>query len=210
VEYYAGLRNVVIQFAASLFGLDPGKDVGVEKMERAAAEGQWSWIEANGILSFVYLWIDPNPDLALKHSSKLVVEFPKNFYFRILYTESLIRSGEMNSALTSLNTLKKMFPDLTEIQKSWYYGYLQYEFALYHFLTGDNNKAMIYVNESVEKYGAELDIILANAWVLKGQIHDLKQERKAAVSAYKKCVDLDNYTFVINDAKNYLKTPYRK
>ncbi len=210
VEYYAGLRNVVIQFAAKLFGLNPGKDVGLEKMEKAAAEGQWSWIEAKGILSFVYLWVDLNPDLALKHSSNLVEEFPKNFYFRILYTESLIRSGKMNSALTSLNILKKMFPDLTEIQKSWYYGYLQYEFALYHFLTGDNKKAMIYVNESVEKYGAELDIILANAWVLKGQIHDLKQERKAAVSAYKKCVDLDNYTFVINDAKAYIKTPYRK
>ncbi|MCH7764609.1 MAG: hypothetical protein IIB95_12875 [Candidatus Marinimicrobia bacterium] len=208
VEYYAGLRNVVIQFAARLFGLEPGKDVGVEKMERAAAEGQWSWIEAKGILSFVYLWVDLNPDLALKHSSKLVEEFPKNFYFRILYTESLIRSGKMNSALTSLNALKKMFPDLTEIQKSWYYSYLQYEFALYHFLNGDVDKAIIYVNESVNKYGAELDIILANAWFLKGQIHDLKQERKVAVNAYKQCIELDNYTFVIENAKVYIKTPY--
>ncbi len=116
----------------------------------------------------------------------------------------------MNSALTSLNTLKKLFPDLTEIQKSWYYGYLQYEFALYHFLNGDNKKAMIYVNESVEKYGAELDIILANAWVLKGKIHDLKLERYEAIKAYRECIELDNYTFVIEDAKAYIKTPFRK
>lgn len=210
VEYYAGLRNVVIQFAARLFGLEPGKDVGVEKMERAAAEGRWSWIEAKGILSFVYLWVDLNPDLALKHSSKLVEEFPKNFYFRILYTESLIRNDKTNSALASLNTLKKMFPDLTEIQKSWYYSYLQYEFALVHFLNGDLDKAIIYINESVNKYGAELDIILANAWFLKGQIHDLKQERKVAVNAYKQCIELDNYTFVIEDAKSYLKIPFQK
>ncbi len=208
VEYYAGLRNVVIQFAASLLGLEPGKDVGLEKIERAADEGQWSWIEAKGILSFVYLWVDLNSNLALKHSLKLVEEFPGNFYFRILYTESLIRSRKMNSALTSLNTLKKMFPDLTEIQKSWYYGYFQYEFALYYFLNGDVDKAKIHVNESVNKYGAELDIILANAWFLKGQIHDLNQERKVAVNAYKQCIDLDNYSFVIEDAKAYLKTPY--
>jgi len=68
VEYYAGLRNVLIQFTAKLFGLEPGKDVGLVKMERAAAEGEWSWIEAKGILSFVYLWVEINPALALKHS----------------------------------------------------------------------------------------------------------------------------------------------
>jgi len=114
----------------------------------------------------------------------------------------------MNSALSSLNTLKKMYPDLTKIQKSWYLGYMQYEFALFHFLNGDVDKAIIYVDESVHEYGAELDIILANALFLKGQIHDLKQERMAALNAYNQCIELDNYTFVIEDAKAYIKTPY--
>ena len=208
VEYYAGLSNVLIQWGASLLGLDPSRELGLEKIERAANEGPWAWIEAKGILSFLYLWLDVEPGKALEHSGKLVEEFPGNFYFRILYTESLIRSGKMNSALTSLNTLKKMYPDLTEIQKSWYYGYLQYEFGLFHFKEGKNDKALAYIYETVNNYSAELDIILANAWCLKGQLHDLKNDRKEAIDAYEACVELDNYSYTIDEAKSYLRTPF--
>jgi len=209
VEYYAGLSNVLIQWGASLLGLDPSRESGLTKIEQSANEGPWSWIEAKGISSFLYLWVDVNPEKALKHSSDLVVEFPENFYFRILYTESLIRSGKMNSALTSLNILKKMVSSLTEIQKSWYFGYLQYELALYHFTEGETKKALAYINEAVDNYGAELDIILANAWCLKGQLHDLKHERMEAKKAYKSCIELDNYAYTIELAKLYMKTPFQ-
>ncbi len=207
VEYYAGLSNVLIQWGASLLGLDPSRDGGLGKIERAANDGPWSWIEAKGILSFIYLWVDLDPEKALEHSGELVEEFPGNFYFRILYTESLIRSGKMNSALTSLNILKKMYPKLTDIQKDWYYGYLQYELGLLHFREGDFEQALIYIDKSIEKYGAELDIILANAWCLKGQIHDMNNEREKAKRAYKKCISFGNYTYSIDEAKKFLNKP---
>ncbi len=209
VEYYAGLSNVLIQWGASLLGLDPSRDGGRGKIERAANDGPWSWIEAKGILSFIYLWVDVDPENALEHSGELVEEFPGNFYFRILYTESLIRSGKMNSALTSINILKKMYPKLTDIQKDWYYGYLQYELGLFHFREGNFEQALIYIEKAIEKYGAELDIILANAWCLKGQIHDLIHEREKAKRAYKKCISLDNYTYTIEAAKKYIKIPFQ-
>ncbi len=209
VEYYAGLSNILIQWGASLLGLDPSRERGLTKIERAANDGPWSWIEAKGISSFLYLWVDVDPEKALFHSEELVNSFPRNFYFRILYTESLIRSGKMNSALTSLNILKKMVSNLTEIQKSWYFGYLQYELALYHFKEGKIEKAMVYINEAVHNYGAELDIILANAWCLKGQLHDLKHERIDAKKSYKSCIELDNYTYTIELAKLYMKTPFQ-
>ena len=209
VEYYASLSNVLIQWGASLLGLDPSRERGRGKIERAANEGPWSWIEAKGISSFIYLWVDVDPEKALEHSSVVLETFPRNFYFRILYTESLIRSGKMNTALTSLNMLKKMYPNLTDIQKNWYYGYLQYEFALFHFKEGKNDKALAYINEAVHNYGAELDIILANAWCLKGQLHDLKDERKEAIDAYEACVELDNYTYTIGLAKTYSETPFK-
>ena len=210
VEYYAGLSNILIQWGASLLGLDPSRERGLTKIERAANNGPWSWIEAKGIASFLYLWVDVDPEKALFHSEELVNSFPRNFYFRILYTESLIRSGKMSLALTSLNILKKMVSNLTEIQKSWYFGYLQYELALYHFKEGDTEKALAYINEAVDNYGAELDIILANAWCLKGQLHDLKKERWAAVEAYKRCIELDNYSYTIDLSKKYLKNPFYK
>jgi tetratricopeptide (TPR) repeat protein len=209
VDYYAGLSNVLIQWGASLLGLDPSRERGLTKIERAATEGPWSWIEAKGIASFLYLWVDVDLEKALIHSGELVNSFPRNFYFRILYTESLIRCGKMNSALTSLNILKKMVTNLTEIQKHWYFSYLQYELALYHFEEGKTEKALIYINEAVQNYGAELDIILANAWCLKGQLHDLKHERMDAKKAYKSCIKLDNYTYTIDLAKLYLRTPFQ-
>lgn len=208
VEYYASLSNIIIQWGAALFGLEPTQAAGLEKIERAAREGQWSWIEAKGILSFIYLWVDLQPDKALFHSRKLVKTYPKNYYFRVLYTESLIRSGKLEEAFSSLKQLQKSYADLTEIQKKWYYGYMQYEFALYHFKKKEYEKSMVYINEAVYKYGAELDIILANAWYLKGQLHDVKGARKEAIEAYKNCIELDNYTYTIDISKKYLNSPF--
>lgn len=209
VEYYASLSNVLIQWGASLLGLDPSRERGLEKIERAANNGPWSWIEAKGILSFLYLWVDVNPEMALDHSSILVEEFSKNFYFRILYTESLIRCGKMKTALSSLNELEKMIPALTQTQHKWYRSYFHYQNALYYFSNGDLEKAQLHVDDAVENYAAELDIILANAWCLKGQIHDVKNERNEAKKAYKSCIELDNYTYTIDLAKSYMKTPFQ-
>ena len=61
----------------------------------------------------------------------------------------------------------------------------------------------------MHNYGAELDIILANAWCLKGQLHDLKNERNKAITAYEECVDLGNITYTIDLSKMYLETPFQ-
>ncbi len=209
VEYYAGLSNVLIRWGANLLGLDPSREIGLGKIEHAANKGPWAWIEAKGILSFIYLWVDVHPEKAFEHSSDLVELFPKNFYFRILYTESLIQSGDINKALAELNTLAAMVPYLTPIQKKWYQSYLQYEWALFHFTNGNIVEAETHINIAIEDYASELDIILANAWYLKGQINDLQNNRDGALTAYAKCIELDNYSYTIQLAKIYSKSPYQ-
>ena len=64
VEYYAGMSNGLIQFAAGLFGLDASRKAGLLKIRKAAEEGPWSNTEASAILSFIYLWSDRNPEEA--------------------------------------------------------------------------------------------------------------------------------------------------
>jgi hypothetical protein len=54
-----------------------------------------------------------------------------------------------------------------------------------------------------------LDAILANAYLLKGQIHDKKHERMEAVMAYQKCIKRDNHAHAIILAKQYLDEPYQ-
>lgn len=208
-EFYASSSNFLVQLAATLFGLHPTAESGLEKIESAAAKGEWSWIEAKGILSFIYLWVKPDFSKALLHSRDLVKNFPQNYYFQVLYSESLLRSDSLVAAQASLKSLDAMYPTLTATQQKWYFGYRSYEWALYYFLTGDYDQALVQVEEAIERYGAELDIILANAYLLAGMLNDLQGNREAAVAAYKSCRDLDNFTTAVQSARQYLRQPYQ-
>ena len=207
-EFYASMSSVLVQWAATLFGLHPTTQAGLEKIEAAAEKGEWSWIEAKGILAFIYLWIKPAPQKALLHSHDLVTNFPQNYYFRVLYTESLLRSDSLKAARASLVRLDDMYPTLTTFQQKWYFGYRAYEWALYYFLTGQSDLALENVNAAIERYGAELDIILANAYLLAGMLNDLQGNREAAVEAYQSCRALDNFTTAVQLAQRYLQQPY--
>jgi len=208
-EFYASMSSVLVQWAATLFGLRPTVKAGLEKIEAAAEKGEWSWIEAKGILSFIYLWVKPDFQKALLHSRDLVKNFPQNYYFQVLYTESLLRSDSLQAARASLTRLDEMYPNLTATQQKWYFGYRSYEWALYYFLTGRNDLALEKVNAAITQYGAELDIILANAYLLAGMLNDVKRDREAAIEAYQACRDLDNFTTAVQSARQYLRQPYK-
>ena len=64
------------------------------------------------------------------------------------------------------DTLEEEFYFLTPIQQNWYFSYYRYELALFHFLHGDDEKSLLYVEEAINRYHAELDIVLGNAWLL--------------------------------------------
>ena len=84
IGYYASVSNVFLRWLIKLYGLDTSKDEGIYKIEDAATNSDWAWIEASGILSFIYLWIENKPEDAIPITKKLTEEFPNNFYFNIL------------------------------------------------------------------------------------------------------------------------------
>jgi tetratricopeptide (TPR) repeat protein len=86
---------------------------------------------------------------------------------------------------------------------------LNYVWGHYYFLNGDDDKALGFINKCIDLYDAELDAILANAYLLKGQIHDKKHERMEAVMAYQQCIKRDNHAHAIILAKQYLDEPYQ-
>lgn len=208
VEYYAGMSNGLIQFAAGLFGLDASRKAGLLKIRKAAEEGPWSNTEASAILSFIYLWSDRNPEEAEIFSRKLVRAYPKNFYYRIIFTESLIRGGKLDEAFASLTILNESIKLLTEIQQEWFTSYLNFEWALYHFHSGNQDVSLRYANKTISSYRAELDIILGEALLLKGKLLDLKGERKDAIQLYRRCKELNNMTQAIRDTEVFLQKPF--
>ncbi len=209
VEYYAALRSSILRWAASLFGLETTKEAGLAKMEIAAQYGDFAWIEARSLLSFIYLWEAPNIEKALEHTTILAEQFPKNFYFVLMYAESLIKTGDEVEALKQLNQLEQDFPSLTPTQKLNMKSYLDYEWGLYWFGQNEYEKAQKYAESSIADYKAELDIYLTNSLLLLGNIHDVNGNRSEAKIAYQKCIKLDNNSEAVHLAKIYINNPYK-
>ena len=138
----------------------------------------------------------------------MVWAYPKNFYYRIIFTESLIRGGKLDEAFASLTILNESIKLLTEIQQEWFTSYLNFEWALYHFHSGNQDVSLRYANKTISSYRAELDIILGEALLLKGKLLDLKGERKDAIQLYRRCKELNNMTQAIRDTEVFLQKPF--
>jgi len=210
VEYYASVSNIFIRWAVNLYGLETSKDLALQKITNAALNSNWAWIEASGILSFIYLWLEDTPYEAVPFTRRLSKEFPNNFYFNILYLESLIKTNMLVDAKNLIEVLDKKHGLLTKRQKDWYGPYLDYEKALLLFHENKFQETIPLIDNAIENYSGELDIILGNLFLLKAKVLDIKGKRRTAVEYYKNCIDLDNFSYAIKQSKQYLRTPYLK
>lgn len=208
VEYYASVGNVFVRWAVDLYGLETSKDKALKKISDAAKNSKWAWIEASGIISFIYLWLEDSPSMALPYAERLSKEFPENFYFNILHLESLIRTSSFKEANDLIRVLEFKFDLLTKRQKEWYGPYLNYEKALLLFHKKNYLGTIPIVDKAIENYSGELDIILGNLFLLKGKVFDLQGDRINAIEYYKKCIVLNNLSSAIKESKQYLKKPF--
>ena len=209
IEYYSGISNNLLKWAVRAYGLNPSIESGLNGIELSAEEGDWSWIEAKGILSYLYLWIEDEPILAHKHSKDLVESFPNNYYFNILYLESLIKMKKKSEIKERIAYLDSTFKKLYPRQKEWYLPYLNYEKALNAFYQKDYRKVIDLLDKTINSYSSELDIILGNALLLKGMTFDMMNQRIEAKSNYIKCRKLDNLSLSMKKADRYLSIPYQ-
>ena len=208
VEYYSGISNSLLSWAIKLYDLEPSTESGLHKMSLAADDSNWAWIEAKAILSNLYLWVENEPILALEHSKDLAQHFPNNYYFNLLYLESMIRTNNINISIAILRDMEINLSKLTDRQRDWYTPYLHYEKALLSFYQEDYYKTIELLDKTIKMYTAELDIILGNAYLLKGMAYDKIEDRSKAKESYYKCISLDNFSGAMRKAKDHLKQPY--
>ncbi len=208
VEYYAGVSNALLKFAAGLYDLNASKESGLQRISVSADRGTWSWIESKAILSNLYLWVEDEPILAVDYTSDLVKHFPKNYYFNLLYLETLIRTNNVSVSTKTIEEMEKKLEYLTDRQRDWFKPYLYYEKALLEFQKLNYEGALDLLHFTIENYSAELDIVLGNAFLLQGMSYDKLYKRSKAKESYYNCIYLDNFSGSINQAKLYLKRPY--
>ncbi len=209
VEYYSDLSGGLLKFGAGLFGLEPSQETGRAAINTAAFQGDFSWMEASGIIIYLYLYIENEPRKALPLAEKLVQSFPGNWYYQQLLTHCQMITGDLENGYASLLYLDDQFANLSEMHQTTFYGYLHYEWAQYYFIRSDHSAALVAVNQAVDGYEAELDAVLANALLLRGQLYDINGNRSSAVDDYWNVIKLDNFSFAIQKAKAYLEIPYR-
>ena len=208
VEYYSGLGNTPLQWAVTLYGLNASTESGLNQMTLAADNSDWAWVEANGILSFLYLWVEDDPVLAGKHSRKVVETFPNNYYYHIMLLEATIKIGQLDVAWQIIDHLTATAENLTPRQRKWYLPYLEYEKALFMFKKQKYGLALSYVQDTINNYSGELDVILGFAYLLQGKIKDLTGDRAGAKTSYRACLDLDNFSSAMSSANQYLNRPF--
>ncbi len=210
VNYFGGINNVFLKWTVKMYGLEASKEIGLEKIAIAAESGQWSWIEAKAILCNLYLWVENEPLLALEHAKDLAEQFPNNYYFKLLYCESLIRNNNLRESKKILIQMDDMIITLTEKQKEWYIPYQNYEMALLNFYQGNYDKTLDLVKKTIKEYTGELDIILGNAYLLEGMANDKLDRRNKARESYNNCIKLENFSMAVELSKKYLEQPYTK
>ncbi|MFK7952033.1 MAG: hypothetical protein AB8B73_04250 [Ekhidna sp.] len=64
-------------------------DLGIRQLEEASEKSIFSRVEADVYLSYIYLRYEYNPQKAQEHLAKLCEMFPKNYYAKAKYIESL-------------------------------------------------------------------------------------------------------------------------
>ena len=208
VEYYASISNPIIKFLVSIYGLDVSKYSALEKISNAAKYSDWAWIEASGVISFIYLWIENDPGKAIAFTNRLNLEFPNNYYYRIIHTESLIKNFRLDEAWNQIALLEKNFKNLTLKQKQWYGPYLDYEKSLILFYEKKYNKSFQLIEKAILNYNGELDMVLGNLFLLKGKILDIWKRHEEAKDFYKECIGLANFSYAIAESKKYLISPF--
>tara|TARA_Y100000741_G_scaffold115578_1_gene86745 strand:- start:579 stop:1715 length:1137 start_codon:yes stop_codon:yes gene_type:complete len=208
VEYYASISNPIIKFLVSIYGLDASKYSALEKISNAAKYSDWAWIEASGVIAFIYLWIENDPGKAILFTNRLNIEFPNNYYYRIIHTESLIKNFRLDEAWNQIDLLEKNFKNLTLKQRQWYGPYLDYEKSLILFYEKKYNKSFQLIEKAILNYNGELDMVLGNLFLLKGKILDIWKRHEEAKDFYKECIGLANFSYAISESKKYLISPF--
>ena len=209
IEWYTGLKNPFIQIAARGMGIKPSRQEGIKKMEVAANQSSWAWVEAMSILAITYQFFDLDKKKGLSSSRVISEKYPNNFGYGLYHSLGLMQNGKIKEAEKKLKLLDKQIRFQRPYHQKRYNPYLYYLWANYYFLLDDTESSMKHLKKCIDDYDSDLDIFLSSAFLLKGKIYDTQNDRFEAKRYYKKCIKLNNQTAAIDFAKQYLNEPFK-
>ena len=202
-----------------IFFPDGSAEKGLDEMEKAASEPNFTQIESMYYLVDVYIYWEKNFEKAIELSERLYRRFPQNTWFKAEYIRSLIYGESYEKALPLLEEMIHQFESIPGYDKRHIHaGESKYTAKLmiriYHYQglyelwkKHDYQGAMDYFHKSLQQADlAQLDAYayLPADYYFMGVCYDFLGMRKEARASFEKVMDLEDNEIFAKRAKNCL------
>ena len=205
MEYFTCLSAAPVQWGAKLVGLSTDCEMGLNHLEIAAKESQYSWIEASNVLTYAYLHIERDFTKAEQINSPLVNQFPGHPYFAFLRGELLAKTkkwDELDELMPKLREFASKGPFLQQNECQLKLAYIEGVTAYYK---KDYTNAISKFNWILSNYHMEFDWLKGFTLFLRGQTHEEIGEFELAIADYKDVLKMDSYYPEVDKAQERIR-----
>ena len=204
-NYVIGSVSWAVKVAASIVGLSGSRKKGIEYLYEAANGGGEASVDAKIALALFLRREERYPE-AITLVDSMATSYPKNFLMALELANLYNAAGKAPQAIASYEKLLKnaeagFFPD-AHIEMAWY-GLGEAERGQHNFLAAEQ------AYEKVLTYPKTDPDLKLRATLGAGEMCDLLQRRNDALKHYNSIIAQVNDSPQADQARKYLKEPYR-
>jgi len=208
-DYIVGSLPFTWKMLGFLIGFRGDKDGGLRTVEKVAAEGKRTRVEAMVLLAVAYRR-ERQPDKAIPLLQKLIGMFPRHYLYRLEMVQMYADQGRKEEALSVLHSMEELKRTGAKGYKSLPAGKIHYSRGNLLFWYRDYALAIADLQKAAAS-GEEPGLnTLMNSWLRLGQCYDMLGRRQEALAAYRRAVEHSPDSDAAREAKRYLQSPYRR
>ena len=148
-------------------------NLSIEYLELASDKSYYSWVEANNILAYIYIYIERDFEKALIKTDRLIQTFPEHPYYPFLKAEALLRLNLWEEYdLLRPKLMKLATNHSSEIVREECKHKLDYLDAYRMFYNIEQyEQTIIKTTNIIDYYSMEFDWLLGLCYFLRGQAY---------------------------------------
>jgi tetratricopeptide (TPR) repeat protein len=215
-EFVGGVHDYIIgslPFGMKMLGLLIGfrgdKEGGIRTVERVAAEGNSSRIDAMILLAVAYRR-ERQAEKAVPLLHRLIEMFPRNYLYRLEMVQMYADLGKKDEALEVLKELEEQKAS-GRGNRSLAAAKIYYSRGNLFFWYREYNLAIADLQRVTAPDGWEAGLnTRVNAWLRLGQCYDMLGRRAEAQNAYRQGINGAPDSDAAREARRHLSSPYRR
>jgi len=205
-NYFTGALPGVIKPFAWLLGARGDKNEGINQLILASQKGEYGQVEAKIILLSVYInekrWQDYERQLVT-----LLEAYPQNHVFQLWAANHFVGMKRWDVGIEEFRKIEKSLNPATSDDQRESLGWLKYHLARNYFAKQDWGNALEYL-AAAEALQPKTGILLAQVYLMKGNLLDILGRREEAIASYQKVLQQPNVDNSQSRARQYLKSKY--